>query len=202
MKNGVPLLLDQLVETLQAERTTDALAHQGIRSQSDIGRTATLRGAELLHKGYSAEEVVHEYGNVCQAVTELAIEVTAPITNDDFKTLNRCLDDAIADAVTSYAAAHKELVADKEQDLHARLDFFAQEHRRLVDAATQAFSAIKRGHVGATGATGSLLTHTLSELRDLVSRAIPEIQATKGAEEVRRKLNCPDDSAAGTFPGL
>lgn len=175
-KNGVPLFLDQLVETLQAERKSDVRSHQGIRSQPDIGRTATLRGAELLRRGYTVDEVVHEYGNVCQAVTEMAIEAIAPISNDDFKTLNRCLDDAIADAVTSYAAANKELLADQAQDLHTRLDFFAQEHRRLVDAATQAFSAIKRGHVGATGATGSLLTHTLSELRDLVSRAIPEIQ--------------------------
>jgi hypothetical protein len=42
-------------------------------------------------------------GDVCQAVTELAIELQIPIGTDDFHTLNRCLDNAIASAVTEYA---------------------------------------------------------------------------------------------------
>ena len=47
-------------------------------------------------------QVVHDYGDVCQAITELAVEMDAPISTDDFRMLNRCLDDAIAGAVTEY----------------------------------------------------------------------------------------------------
>ena len=47
-------------------------------------------------------QVVHDYGDVCQSVTDLAVEVNAPISTDDFRTLNRCLDEAIAGAVTEY----------------------------------------------------------------------------------------------------
>ena len=47
-------------------------------------------------------QVVHDYGGVCQAVTELADEMHAPITADEFRIFNRCLDDAIAEAVTEY----------------------------------------------------------------------------------------------------
>ena len=48
-------------------------------------------------------QVVHGYGDVCQAVTELAMELESPISADEFKTLNRCLDEAIAQAVTEFA---------------------------------------------------------------------------------------------------
>jgi hypothetical protein len=60
--------------------------------------------------------------------------------------------------------------------LRDRLTAFSDEHGRLVDIATQAYSAIKTGNVGLSGATGTLLTHTLSELRSLGERALSEIQ--------------------------
>ena len=47
-------------------------------------------------------QVVHDYGDVFQAITELAVETRAPISTEDFRALNRCLDDAIAGAVTEY----------------------------------------------------------------------------------------------------
>jgi hypothetical protein len=49
------------------------------------------------------DQVVHHYGDVCQAVTELAVRRGSSITTDEFRTLNRCLDEAIADAVTVFA---------------------------------------------------------------------------------------------------
>lgn len=38
----------------------------------------------------------------CQSITELAGYKNAPISTDDSRTLNRCLDDAIAVAVTEF----------------------------------------------------------------------------------------------------
>jgi CheY-like chemotaxis protein len=37
--------------------------------------------------GFTVSQVVHDYGDICQAVSELAIEQNAPITTDEFKTL-------------------------------------------------------------------------------------------------------------------
>ena len=48
-------------------------------------------------------QVVHDYGDICQAITELALELKAPITVKEFHTLNRCLDTAIAEACTEHA---------------------------------------------------------------------------------------------------
>lgn len=139
-----------------------------------FGRAAAMRGAEMLKLGYSVDQVVHDYGDICQAVTALAFERNVQISADEFRTLNGCLDDAIADAVASFCSARQVLINGKAQTLHDRLIEFSDEHCRLVDIATQAFSAIKSGHVGLTGATSTLLMHTFKELSTLPERTLAE----------------------------
>lgn len=109
----------------------------------------------------------------------LAIEEKAPISSDEFRTLNRCLDSAIADAVTSYGVAREDLNNDDAASLCARLDALSEEHRRLVVVAIQAYSAIRTGHVGVTGATSNLLMHALDELRYIAEQAIPGISSAR-----------------------
>jgi hypothetical protein len=130
----------------------------------------------LLRLGYTVDQVVHDYGDVCQAVTELAGEHNARISTDEFRTLNRCLDNAIADAVTSFGHARQVLLDDQAETLQQRLHYYALEHRRLVDIALQAYAVIKTGRIGATGATGTVLFQTLEELRSLADRTLPEIR--------------------------
>jgi hypothetical protein len=107
----------------------------------------------------------------------MAIEVRTPISTEEFRTLNRCLDDAIADAVSSYALVGKAVVAEQAQGLHARLDLFLEEHRRVAEVAIHAFLAIKSGNVGVTGATGALLAHALGDLSNLVERAVQDVRS-------------------------
>jgi hypothetical protein len=113
---------------------------------------------------------------VCQAVTELAVENNKLIAAGEFRTLNRCLDNAIADAVTSFGSAHQVLLGDQAETLQQRLHYFSLEHRRLTDIALQAYAVIKSGKIGATGATGTLLAKTLEDLRSLTDRTLPEIR--------------------------
>src|SRR5260221_5030742 len=79
--HGVPMFLDQLVDELRV----------GLSSSSAIGTAAVQHGRDLLHQGYTVSQVVHDYGDVCQAITEMAVERRASITPDDFRMLNRCL---------------------------------------------------------------------------------------------------------------
>src|SRR4029077_10937473 len=91
--HGVPLFLDQLIEELS----------HGPSKSHEISKSAVAHGRELLLQGFTVGQVVHDYGDICQSVTDLAVELGAPIATADFRTLNRCLDDAIAGAVTEYA---------------------------------------------------------------------------------------------------
>ena len=187
--NGVPLFLQQLTDTLRREQVTaarDTSGPQSTPANSDVGFAAALHGAEMLRLGFSVDQVVHEYGDVCQSVTDMAVEQKVLIAADQFRTLNRCLDDAIADAVSAYGRANQTLIDDQADNAHARLRTYAVEHRRLVDIALESFSAIRTGNVGTTGATSTLLLHTLGELRTLTEQSLPTTYVAAGNTNVAR----------------
>lgn len=97
VEHGLPLFLTQIAETLRLETSAKPFP------TSAIGAGASAHGRELLEGGYSISQVVHDYGDICQAITELALEQNAPITVKEFHTLNRSLDTAIAEAVTEHS---------------------------------------------------------------------------------------------------
>ena len=174
LEHGVPLFLQQLVETLRLpQKPPDPGPTPAV---TEISRAAGIHGADLLRQGYSAEQVVRDYGDVCQAVTELASEQDMAISAFEFGILNRSLDDAIAEAVTSFGRTREVLIHDQAETLQQRLAFFSAEHQRLVSTALHSYAAIKTGKVGLTGSTGRLLFHTLEELRSLAVRTLPEIR--------------------------
>lgn len=181
---GVPLFLSQLVDTLRSEQpsgvsqTPDPVATP---SSTDIGRAAALHGADLLRRGYSVDQVVHDYGDLCQAVTELAAEQKKPVTTDEFRTLNSCLDNAIADAVTAYARSYNDSVADKASSSNKHAGTLMDHQLRLVGLAIQSFTAIQTGSIGLSGATGTVLSKALVELRDIIKKSRPELAPALGA---------------------
>jgi hypothetical protein len=175
VETGVPLFLEQLVDTLKSEQTTSARNGdpEPTPAPTAIGRTAALHGAELLRRGFTVDQVVHDYGDVCQCVTALAVERATPISTDEFRSLNRCLDNAIADAVAAFGAASQVSADARAQTLQQRLVDYVADHRRLNAIARQSFNAIKTGSIGPVGATGDLLTHTLKALDELTDRLQP-----------------------------
>jgi hypothetical protein len=97
---------------------------------ADIDVIATHHGMELLASGAPLEWAVHEYGDVCQAITQLAQRRKAAISARDFEALNWCLDNAMAAAVSEYAH-QRELLALREssETLHECLGRLADELR-------------------------------------------------------------------------
>lgn len=173
MPNGVPLFLTQLSETLRME--TSAVPF----SDSAIGSTAARHGRDLLTTGFTISQVVHDYGDVCQAITELAVEKKATISAEEFHTLNRCLDTAIAEAVTEYARLREEATSDHEVE---RFGQVAHELRNQIQTALLSFQVLKTGSVGVSGSTGVVLGRSLIGLRDLVDRALSEVRLAAAAQ--------------------
>ena len=180
INHGVPLFLDQLVTALRAG---------GSRFNAEIAKTAVLHGADLLRQGFTVSQVVHDYGDVCQAVTDLAMELNAPISTDDFRTLNRCLDDAIAGAVTEFGRGRNQTTLDDEAERGSeRLGFLAHELRNLMNTGLFAFEVLKRGDVGVAGSTGKVLYRSLVGARELIARSLAEVRLTQGVENRERIL--------------
>jgi len=188
LQNGVPLFLEQLIKTLRIEQTSNPLDSREISGPSDgettrseVGTSAAQHGRELLNLGYTVDQVVHDYGDLCQSITDLAFERDAPFQIDEFRTLNRCLDNAIADAVTEFSY-QRDSAADEKRTIEAnqQAGFFAHELRNALGTATLAFAAAKAGNLGFSGATGSILERSLTALGDLIDHSLAEVQATAG----------------------
>ena len=193
---GIPHFLDQLIKTLRVERTVEPLRSRDVSGESggegsvfsEIGAMAAQHGRELLQHGYTVDQVVHGYGDLCQAITDLAFEKETPFEVDEFRTLNRCLDNAIADSVSEFSYQRDLLLVDAGVlALNERLGFFAHELRNLIQNATLAVTAIKAGNVGLAGATGAVLDRSLIGLRNLVDRSLADVRVTAGMP-VRRQL--------------
>jgi signal transduction histidine kinase len=172
LEHGVPLFLTQLSDTLRSALSPTSSTAQ---SDADITAGATRHGRELLGLGFTVSQVVHDYGDICQAVTELAIEAEAPITTEEFKTLNRCLDTAIAEAVTEHARITAQSRSHEESE---RVGHLAHETRNLLQTALLAYDTLKRGTVAINGSTGAVLGRSLTGLRDLVESTLTEIRVS------------------------
>jgi signal transduction histidine kinase len=174
LTSGVPLFLDQLAETLRDPPSS---------TPGSIARGAALHGAALLGLGYSVAQVVHDYGDVCQAITELADEMGAPIATDESHTLNRCLDNAIAEAVTEYGRLRERSLIDGETE---RSGVLAHELRNRVSAAQLAFQAIKSGRAPIGGSVAAVVTRNLHGMSALIDRALVEVRLDAGRAIAQR----------------
>lgn len=184
LEHGVPLVLEQLVWALRCEEESPGLererafgATRKTPAAVENSRTSALHGKELLEEGYSVEQVVHDYGDICQSITELAQEKNATVSVEEFRTFNRLLDNAIADAVASFGRHRDDAISARgHQEQQRWKGSLGAEQRRLLDIAVKAFDALKVGNIGLKGATGALLEDSLAQLRDLIDHSLPPMR--------------------------
>jgi signal transduction histidine kinase len=195
---GIPVFLTQLTNILRSEDLNSQsesarpafVGNNDLVADDGMGKSASRHGEELLGIGLTVDQVVHDYGDLCQAVTELAIERNALINNDEFHTLNRCLDNAIADAVSQFTFERDRVIADvSEQTMNERLGLIAHEFRNRLNTAMLAWNVMKTGHVGIIGSTGSVLDRSLKALQDLCDRALVDVRLTAGIPEHREQVS-------------
>jgi hypothetical protein len=170
--DGLAIFLDQMVETLGRPD----------HDRAAMGESASKHGGDQLRLGFTVGHVVHGYGDVLQAVTELAKERRAPITIEEFQIFNRCLDQAIARAVTEYVR-QQPTVSDTGTE---RLGRIAHELRNSLSGALLAFDILKRGNVGVGGEIGTLLGRSLLGLRDIVHLSFAEVRLEQNEQKQER----------------
>jgi hypothetical protein len=162
IEHGVPRFLDELIDELRLNPSENR----------QIKKTATKHGRDLLHQGFNVSQVVHGYGDVCQAITEMAVELQAPMGADDFRLLNRALDDAIASAVTEFSHERDETFEGDAADETKRIAGLGHKLKVSIQTARVALDAIKSGRVGIAGSTGSVLDQGLMDADALIDRLL------------------------------
>jgi signal transduction histidine kinase len=174
LESGVPLFLDRLSSAL-------GLAPHS-KSNGSV-RSAAEHGAALLGLDYTVGQVVYDYGEICQAITELTASLDSPITTDEFQTLNRCLDDAIAEAVTEYTRLRDQKVAAGHRE---KSGIFSEDLRRRVTGARLAFSMIRSGRAPSAGSVAGVVAGNLQAVAALVNRSLVELRLESGQGPQRR----------------
>jgi signal transduction histidine kinase len=201
LQNGIPMFLDQLRRTLELEDGPGSAENFSISGASggdaaalsEMGTSAAAHGHQLLTLGFTVDQVVHDYGDLCQAITDLAVERDAPFAVDEFRTLNRCLDNAIADAVTEFSVQRDALlIRQRNSEATERVGFLAHELRNALSTATLAAAALEKGNLPISGATGSVLKRSHAAMSVLITRALAEVRAETGNGEVPQVFSVAD----------
>jgi signal transduction histidine kinase len=192
IQQGIPILIDQLVDTLRRGDRT---------SEDEIARVATKSGGLLFARGFTVGELVRGYGTVCEAMTKIAQELNIGFSNQEFEMLNRVLDVAIAASVTEYL--RERTIASADQELQ-HIGALAHELRNALSAAVMAFSVIRQGVVGTTGQTADTLDRSLRRMGDSLDRTLAEVRLRKDAAPIIEPLRVAsvfDEIAAMVYPG-
>lgn len=180
LERGLSLFLDQLIAVLDQK----VGAHP-----KDLLSDAATHGRECLRLGYTLSHVVHAYGAMCQAITELATIKDAKISSSDFNILNGCLDAAIAAAVSEFQFRSNE--ANEEREI-MNLGFLAHELRSALSSAATAHEMIKAGLVGTGGSTSGVLEANLVRMRNLIDRSLCEVRLRADSDLYVEKFHLSD----------
>ena len=176
----VSYFLDQLTDALFVEHGAPGESGKSLVTKTNsapavqLSNAAYDHGQEIRDSNLPIGALVRNYGSVCQAITGFAIEANTPIEATEFKTLNWCLDEAIAQAVIAFTApappdtvglAAAQLKHDMRLDGMAKLNYH-------LERISNAIAAIRAGRVGLDGPTGALLDGSLNAMRNLVEEGI------------------------------
>jgi signal transduction histidine kinase len=202
-RHGVPIFLAQIIRTLEVEQTTPQFSQAisgsslGESATSEIGITAGQHGRELADRDYTVEHVVRGYGDLCQAITDLACRQGARIEAAEFRTLNRCLDNATADAVNEFSfqrrAASESQTA---QEIGAQVEAISSELRSNIHAASLAIAALQTHSFGFHTSPARALEERLTAMKVLVDRSLGELRLSVRGPAAFRLLSLADFMAS------
>jgi signal transduction histidine kinase len=197
LRLGLPVFFQHLVHILDYEKLKspaaisvkpDAIAREKAATESnevamamasghpediELAKSSGLLGVELLRLGYTLSHVVHIYGSLCQAITGLAVKKSINISALEFRNFNRCLDVAIAGAVTEFQRLRE---LQKRAEEVKRCGFCAHELRNSLGSALMSFELIKSGEVGFSGSVGQILGQSLKRMEALIGRTLTEVK--------------------------
>jgi signal transduction histidine kinase len=175
LTQALPSFLDQLGEALRKASASEGEDH------AEITSTASAHGGQRFQQGLTVGQVVHDYGDLCQVITGLAVERSIALSIDDFQTLNLCLDDAIAGAVTSFTQHRERAITGEGTE---RLGVLAHEMRNVLGAAILSFASIKKGIVAPGGSTAAVHDRCLLRMHALIDRSLADVRLDAGMQNV------------------
>ena len=147
-------------------------------------RQRSKHGRELRALGFNISQVVHDYGDICQAITEVAVEQHAADHDrriSHAESLPRHRDRGSRDGARAH---HRRIEIDAKKS--SDTGQLAHEIRDILNTAVLAFHALKLGTVAINGSTGTLLGRSLMSLRDLVDNTLSDVRMAANIQRRER----------------
>jgi hypothetical protein len=156
-----------------AQRTHPMIGHS--TSPINVGCVKSFGAVQVsrsLQRGNAAQQRLPP--------SALAQEKESPFQVEEFRTLNRCLDNSIADAVAEFSSRQSSVEAKRmASEANDRLEFLVHDLRNALEATDLSVRAIELGGLPLSGATDSMLKRNLASLRNLVDSSIAEACAAR-----------------------
>lgn len=188
---GIALFLDQLTASLKVDIANGDRSREisgsdvGIPAHFEIGSSAAIQGRHMEELGFNVNDVVHSYGDICHAIVELAMQQAMSFDVGEYRMLNRCLDNAVASAVSEFSYQHDaDTAAGRESSENQRLSLIGNELRNQLGTATLAVAALKARELTMGGTTGSILERSLNSLGKLVDEMLRIAEIEEDSSEL------------------
>lgn len=150
------------------------------------GQAAPLHARQRWQIGFRLDQVVHDYGFLCDAITETAEEARWAIEVGEYRVLNQSMDTAIAEAVDAWVAQQR---ASDEHRRGERVGFIVHELRNALTTSRLALGAMRQGQLSSAGRTAGALDRSLRRQEELVQHLINDIRLrSNDLEKVRLPL--------------
>jgi signal transduction histidine kinase len=163
----LPLIIDQIIQELGSD--------DGAGPETKIKRTAAEHGEQRAKLGIPIDIVVHDYGVICDSMSEVAKRQRQTVSAEEWQVVNRALDIGIAAAIQRYET---ELREQQRRENAEYVGSVAHEIRNALSSVTIAYQAIKRGRVGQSGRTAEILDRGLSRLNELTAQLLDDSKAS------------------------
>ena len=150
---------------------------------AEIPNSASEHGDHLFQEGLTVGQSSTTTGTSARSSPGSPSSRTLSISAEDFQTLNLCLDDAIAGAVTAFSQQRERAISDEGTE---RLGVLAHELRNALNSAMLSFGSIKKGLVATGGSTGAMLERSHLRLQSLIDRSLADVRLDAGLLNLER----------------
>lgn len=168
LTEGLSRYIDEIIEALRLAAGPPHAARP-----ADASAIAAGHGGQRFRLGFKITDVVYDYGCICDAITEEALEHQQPISVAEFRVLNQSLDAGIAEGISEYARRRESLL---DSEHVSSLGFIAHELRNALSGAVLSFQMLKSGGRPVVGPTADILERSQERLRWLIDRMLTDVR--------------------------
>jgi signal transduction histidine kinase len=179
LMKGIDQALDDITIGIRDQDATHARALENARRH----------GAERKAQGFDLSRLVHDYGLVCETISQTALVYEQALDTREFQMLNRSVDEATASAVEAYSA---NLLRDEQDTQAEAVGVLAAEIRNAVGSASMAFEVVRSGHVGLHSKTSRLVERSHSRIALLAAQLAGHARLGENAVAQRSRTQLSD----------